>query len=302
MTAMRSFPWLVLPALLAPASAASEPASSSYSLFESAELRLLADEFRPRLAEPHEGEAAIPSHPALTDRFFFGVGVYSASSNTEARLDSPSGIGTTLDLEDVMGLDSNDIVPLGLARWRMSERWRLELEHFALNRSNTKNIDGDITWGDETFPINTQVETTFDIAVTRLSCGYSFFKRQDKELGVALGFHVTNIKAELSAPGGQADEGKVLAPLPVISMYGQFALTDVWAIGGRLDAFRIEYDPYEGHIYSLGVDAICHPWDHFGFGLGWRALEVEASAENDGWKGEVGTNYSGPIAFVSVSF
>jgi hypothetical protein len=265
-------------------------------------MRLLIDEFRPRIADPDAQDPPIPTHPALVDRFFLGVGAYAASSNTEARLDSPSGIGTTLDLEDVMGLDSNDIVPQGLARWRMSDRWRMELEHFQLNRSNTTTITGDITWGDETFPVNTSVETTFDIAVTRLSFGYSFFKRKDKELGVALGFHITDLHAQLSAGGGSEDEGKLLAPLPVISLYGQCALTDVWAIGGRLDAFRIEYDAYEGHIYSIGIDALCQPWRHFGFGLGWRGLEIEASAENDGWKGEVGTSYTGPIAFVSVSF
>ena len=293
---------LVLLATLAPAAPANEPAGGTYSPLDSPEMRLLADEFRPRIADSHDAQPPIPTHPALVDRFFFGVGAYAASSNTEARLDSPSGIGTTVDLEDVMGLESNDIVPQGIARWRMADRWRLELEYFELNRSNTQDVTIDIEWGDETFPVGTTVETTFDIAVARLSCGYSFFKRQDKELGVALGFHITDLHAELSGGGGNRDEGKLLAPLPVLSLYGQCALTDVWAISGRLDAFRLEYDSYEGHVYSIGLDALCQPWRHFGFGLGWRGLEIEASAENDGWKGEIGTSYTGPIAFISVSF
>ena len=118
-------------------------------------------------------------------------------------------------------------------------RWRLELEYFQVDRSRTRATTEDIDWGDQTFPAGTLVETEFNVAVTRLSCGYSFFKRPDKELGVALGFHVTDIKASLSGSGGNAETGKVLAPLPVLSMYGQVALTDIWALAGRLDWFKL---------------------------------------------------------------
>jgi len=301
-TATRSFRRLGLFAVLAPAAWATDPSGNTYSRLDAPELRLLADEFRPRIAESQAETPAIPTHPALIDRFFIGIGAFAASSNTEARLDSSVGVGATVDFEDVMGLDSNDIVPQFLGRWRMSDRWRVELEHFSLDRSNTETLDADIDWGDETFPAGTDVTASFDIAVTRLSFGYSFFKRQDKELGVALGFHVTDIGAELVSTGGNGDDGKVLAPLPVISLYGQVALTDVWALAGRLDAFRIEYDPYEGHIYSIALDALCQPWRHFGFGLGWRSLEIEASADNGDWRGQVGTSYGGPILFAAVSF
>jgi hypothetical protein len=262
-------------------------------------------EFRPTAAVVADsGEIPpVPLHPALTDRFFIGLGGYWSSSNTQARLDSPSGLGTTIDFEDALGLDSSKVVPQALARWRFTNRWRLELEHFQLDRDRTRTTSDDIQWGDETFPAGTSITTEFDFAVTRLSCGYSFFKRQDKELGVALGFHLTDIQARLSSSGGaNTDDGKLLAPLPVISMYGQFALTDIWAVSGRMDAFRISYDEYSGHVYSLGLDLLCQPWRHFGFGIGWRGLDVQVAAEKSDWSGEVQTTYSGPIAFASVSF
>lgn len=273
-------------------------------VLDAAERRALADEFRPKLATATEsGEnPGIPNHPALSDAFFFGAGVFYANSTTEAQLNSSIGVGTNVDFEDALGLAENDLVPQGLARWRFSDRWRLELEYFALNRSNTKAIDGDIIWGDDTFPDGTQVEAKFDIAVTRLSCGYSFFKTQDKEIGVALGFHITDINAKLSSTGTDSDEGKLLAPLPVISLYGQCALTDIWAVSGRFDAFRLEYDPYQGHVYSFGIDALCQPWRHFGFGLGFRSLQIGGSVDSGDWDGEVRSTYSGPIAFASVSF
>ncbi len=122
-------------------------------------------------------------------------------------------------------------------------------------------------------------------------------------MGVALGFHVTDVDAGLSTSGGAVDEGgDVLAPLPVLSLYGQVALTDTWVLDGRLDAFRLEYDPYKGRVFSLGLDALYQPWDHFGFGFGWRTLHFALSAEGSDWEGEISSDFQGPIAFVTVSF
>jgi hypothetical protein len=245
----------------------------------------------------------IPIHPALTDRFFIGLGAFYPSSTTDARLNSPSGLGTTINFEDTLGLDNSDIVPTGLARWRMSDRWRLELEHFGLNRSNTATLNSDVIWGDQVFPSGSQVDARYDVAITRLSAGYSFFKTPDKEVGIALGFHVTSIEAELAGSGGGgSDTGKVLAPLPVISMYGQVALTDKWAIASRLDAFRLAYEPYEGHVFALGIDVLYQPWRHLGLGLGWRSLEMEVSASKSDWEGALRSVFQGPMAFISTSF
>jgi hypothetical protein len=249
-----------------------------------------------------DDEPGIPHHPSLTDRFFFGIGAFSASSTTEARLNSPSGVGTTVGFEDLLGLDNNKFVPQGLARWRMSDRWRLELEFFRLDRSNSKAIGQDIVWGDQTFPAGFQIDSQFNVSVTRLSAGYSFFKTQDKEFGIALGFHLTDIGVELSGGGANSDSGDLLAPLPVLSMYGQVALTDKWAFAGRIDAFRVAYSPYEGHIYSLGMDVLYQPWRHVGMGFGWRSLEFELSASSHDWDGAVRSVFQGPIAFISCSF
>jgi hypothetical protein len=252
---------------------------------------------------PKPTNPELPMHPALNDRFFLGLGAFYATSTTQARLNSPSGLGTTVAFEDLLGLDNSDVVPQGLARWRMSERWRLEFEYFKLNRSSSKVLTQDIIWGDQTFPSGTQIDAAFDVSVTRVSAGYSFYKTQDKELGVGLGFHVTNIKATMAGSGGgAADSGKVLAPLPVVSMYSMMALTDKWAISGRLDAFRLAYDPYRGHVFSIGVNLLFQPWRHLGMGIGWQSLEIAASATNNDWEGAVRTVFGGPIAFISTSF
>jgi hypothetical protein len=243
----------------------------------------------------------IPNHPALSDRFFIGAGAGFMASNTQAQLNSDIGLGTNIDFENILGLDETAMVPQFLARWRFAKRWRLELEYFELNRSGSKVIEQDITWGDQTFPANSEISTEFDVSVARVSCGYSFFKTKDKEVGVALGVHLTNFDATLE--GNAASEGgDLLAPLPVGSFYGQVALTDSWALSARLDAFKLEYDPYRGRILSIGIDALYQPSRHWGFGLGWRTLQIEGGVDSGDWNGEIDTTYQGPIAFVSASF
>jgi len=244
----------------------------------------------------------IPVHPALTDTWWFGLGTTFLNSNTQAELSGAGGAGAVIDFEDAFGLAENKWAPQALARWRFSERWRLEFEYFSLNRSNSKTTENDVTWGDTTIPAGTDVKGTFDTTVLRVSCGYSFFKTQDKELGVALGFHVTEFEAGLEATGFSTKDGKVLAPLPVISMYGQFGLTDEWAVQGRLDVLRIQSDPFYGNILSIGVDALWQPWRHLGFGAGWRTLQVSGGVSSSDWEGQITTDYTGPILFVSSSF
>jgi hypothetical protein len=255
----------------------------------------------PRLVPGDEVERPA-NHPALTDEFFIGLGTTVMTSNTQAQLSGNFGVGTIVDFEDAFGISETEWAPQGLARWRFSERWRLELEYFTLNRSNTKTLDQDIVWGDNTISAGSEVDASFDVSVARLSCGYSFFKTQDKELGVALGFHLTNFRAELDTTIGSQEDAKLLAPLPVISMYGQFGLTDLWAVQGRLDALKLSSDPFYGHIFSVGVDALCQPWEHFGFGFGWRTLQINGGVDADDWNGDINTTFTGPILFVSSSF
>lgn len=283
-------------ACLCTAPLASAPAVQPGSAME----RLFGPE-KPALALAPDAPE-IPHHPALSDTWFVGVGATLMTSNTEARLQSSTGVGAIVDFEDTLGLSQTQWVPQGIGRWRFSERWRLEAEYFRLNRNGSKTIEQDITWGDQSIAAGTLVETEFDVSVARVSCGYSFFKTEDKEIGLALGFHVTDFKATVGASGGTAETAKLLAPLPVLSLYDQFALTDQWAIASRLDIFKLAYDPYRGHVLSVGIDALYQPWRHVGIGLGWRTLQIRASVDDSDWRGDLNTNYQGPVLFLSTSF
>lgn len=246
---------------------------------------------------------AIPDNPALKDKFFIAVGGYLPTSSTDVRLDSETlGAGAEVNFEDTLGLDERKLTPEFLARWRFTERWRAELEYFRLDRSGTRTLSGSLQVGDKVYSVNEELQSEFNIAVTRVSVGYSIFKTRDKDIGIALGAHVTAIEARLNGSIVGAEGAEATAPLPVLSLYSQFALTDEWSVGARFDYFALKVDQYKGEISSIGLDLQYQPFRHVGFGLGIRTLDIQLEADEDDFRGKVESRFSGPIFYVNASF
>ena len=254
-------------------------------------------------AAPAETET-IPNHPLFSDRFMFELGGFYARSSTQASLSAPSGgTGVVVDFEDTLGLDDRKLTTIGGFTWRMTERWRLEVEYFGLKRSATRTLATDVEWGGVTYPATTTVDASYNFYDTRVSAGYSFFKTRDKELGIGLGLHVAGIKASIGATGsGTAEATDVLAPLPVLNLYGLFALTDEWAVRMRMDWLSLTYGDYTGDVRNTAIDVLYQPFRHVGFGFGMRNLLLDVKISDPDWTGRARTSYSGPAAFMTVSF
>jgi|SRR5687768_8484236 len=247
--------------------------------------------------------AQVPLHPALQDRFTFGAGVFFPKTATQAQLTSNrTGLGTSLDFEETLDMERSKAVPTLYGRWRIGQRWRIDAEYFQLNRSSERVIDRDIQWGDQTFAANTTVSAKFDFSDLRISGGYSFFRTPDKELGVGLGLHMAWYDVQLNSSASNREGQDVLAPLPVLSLYGNFALTDTWAVGARLDRFSLDYDKFSGGLTSLALDLQYQPFRHVGFALGYRGLFIEAEVEGDRVTGKFRQTFQGPMVSMSASF
>jgi long-subunit fatty acid transport protein len=239
----------------------------------------------------------------LRDSLVFSLGGYYARTATVAGLaPSGGGSGVAIDFEETLDLDKRNLTPMGGFMWRFSERWRMEVEYFAVGRDATRTLATQIQWGDQTFAAGTTVDSTFDFSDLRLSAAYSFFKRRDKELGIGLGLHVSGIKASLDGEGIGAEAADVTAPLPVVNLYGLFALTDEWAVRMRVDWLSLTYGDYSGDVRGIGLDVLYQPFRHIGFGLGVRSLMMDITIEDPDWRGEARMSYSGPTLFMTASF
>jgi hypothetical protein len=251
----------------------------------------------------HAAEGYIPEHAALKDRFWIGAGIFHAKTATSAQLDSANlGVGSNIDFEHALGMDKTSTSPFAFARMRFGERWRVELEYFELNRSGSRVIDRTIQWGDNVYTVNTQLESRFEFADLRVSAGYALFRSPDKELGVAFGVHATSYDVTLNGQVVGQHQEDVIAPLPVLSLYGQFALTERWAVSSRLDRFSLSYEKFDGSLTALGVDLLYQPFKHVGFGAGFRSLFIELNIADERKNLKFEQSFQGPVLFMSASF
>jgi len=247
--------------------------------------------------------AAWNVNPGLTDRWTLQLGAFRPNLETTAHLNSATGrIGTTVDFEDTLGFSDTKTVPQFLGSVRLGERWKIEGEYFQLNRSSSRTLNRTINWGDRTFTLGTTVNSEFDSKVYRLSAGYSFIKDNTKELGVVLGFHVTDFDTSIGTPGIAAQGGSGLAPLPTIGAYGSYALSPRWLLSARADYFSLNYNDYDGRLLNFNAGVDYRITRHFGLGVGYRYVDYEVTATKPNFNGGLEYRFKGPVLYMVASF
>jgi hypothetical protein len=258
---------------------------------------------RAQSAEAEECAAAcsVPDHPVMKDHWYVSGGAMWARSNVTANLNR-GVLGALVDFEDDLGLDRTDVIGLWDLRWHFARRWQVEAEYFRLDRSGQKQAQRDITFGNVTVPITATANSTFNVEDFRVGLGWSFFRTQDKEVGVGIGAHVARIQASLSSQNFGSDRASETAPLPFLSLYARMALTDRWLLNVRVDRLSVNTGSIDGSVFSSGLDLIYQPWRHVGFGLGYRDINWQISSNNSDWNGKAQIQENGPMLFINGSF
>lgn len=246
---------------------------------------------------------SIPEHPMMTDQFFIGLGALWADSHVQASLNRGTlGLGSLIDFEDDLGLKETNVIGTVMFGMRAFERWRLEIEYGKLDRDNERQASRTIDWGNLSIPIDTSTRATFDFQDTRVSVGYSFFKTKDKEIGIGLGVHWAKINASLSARNFGSEGAKESAPLPVITMYAQMALSDQWLLSFRVDRLSLDTGNIDGNVFSSGLEFVYQPWRHFNVGFGFQSINFQLSSTSADWRGKAQIQQNGPLVFIGTTF
>jgi hypothetical protein len=259
------------------------------------------------------------SQPAMAEdttweKFSLDLGYFIANTDTGVRLGS--GLGVSLDMEDLLGLDTTNSAGRVGASWRFTDnrRHRLDFEWFAFRRDGSRTIGEDIHYKDKdgiehTIPADTYVESFFDFDIYQLAYSYSFFQDDRIDLAGSLGLYVMPIDFGLSATGlfNVGGSESFTAPLPVLGLRVDFAITPKWYFRSGLQVFYLEIGEFAGSIINTNVAIEYLPWKHFGFGLGFDALNVRVEADGDDYpgidfQGEVDFRYTGLQLYAKLYF
>lgn len=246
------------------------------------------------------------------------LGGYFSDFDTNVKLSGPNG-GTGINLEDALGLDSDQTVFRGGLAWRIAPRHRLTLEYVDFNRESTGISERDFTIdtddGFYEFSAGASLTTNFDWRLIPLTYTYSFHKSDDLELAASAGIHwfKTRIgfagEATVTPPGGvptpvasTAEEESASGPLPVFGLQGSYALTRNWFVGAKVGWFGLDYDDYSGELWDLGVTTEYWFSEYFGAGLGYSYYTIDLAVEDDGFKTSADYTYGGLNAYIAVRY
>ena len=234
----------------------------------------------------------------------FSLGGYLTTHDASLRVDSNAlGRGTTIDLEDDLGFDKTLETFRFDANWRFLPRHRASFSVYQYLRNASRTINRQIQYGDQTFLINTTLESEFDMTVYKASYAYSVIQNARFDLGLSAGLHVMDLKSRISATGlGVSESAEILAPLPVFGLRGTWAITPSVFLKANVEVFVISIDDTRGRFTDALVALEYDAFEHFGIGIGYNRVYMNIEADGDRFQGEVGAGFGAVMVYGKLFF
>jgi hypothetical protein len=240
------------------------------------------------------------------EKFNVNAGGFITGINSDVQLGF-EGVGVKVDVEEALGLDTNTNVIRIDSFWRFtkSRRHRADFSWFSLRRDGERTLLEDLEIGDTVFPTGTRVATDFDLDVFKGSYSYSFFQDDRVDLAASAGLFVMPISFGIEAEGlVQLQEGEsITAPLPVLGLRADFAITPKWFLKSRLEAFYLEINDFKGYILDTGLNLEYNAFKYVGFGAGLNSFNASIEARGEtvpgvDLKGTIDYQYFGALVYV----
>lgn len=250
----------------------------------------------------------------MDERFRLDLGGFFQEFTTTIRIDSATtGLGTEVNLEDDLGLDSSQANFRADAYWRFGRHGRLDFAYTGWNRKANRVIDRDITIGDTVYHAGATMESRLKVSLFELYYGYSFWNTPQFEAGLQLGLSALVNDAQFEGTGtvsggGSSTGGSFVsetrsttAPVPAIGAHFRYTLLPGFLASARIRGVGATIDNYKGSSFQWRVALDYYPWKNVGFGAAYDYMDINVEKQADRSL-ELKYKYSGPMAYVSLVF
>lgn len=222
---------------------------------------------------------------------------------------SATGLGGAgIVLEEALGLDEQAETWIVQVIRRLGTRHSLELTATDLRRSAVRTIHEDIEWGDYIFRADGRVAVALDTMMFKIKWRYDFSDSGRLNTGFSAGLSTFDISMSLEGEArleddtgeawieGVAEGTDVLAPVPVVGFYLEYALSPRWILRFNTELTDLDLGSDSGRVLQTDFAVRYSFTDLLGFGLGLGGHDVEyRSVEDDE---QFGVSYR--IKFVSA--
>lgn len=242
-------------------------------------------------------------------RFKVTAGAFFPVNNTQIQVGTNNGqIGTEIDLEDDLGFSKSSASFIGTFDWRISRRSRLGFEYFVLDRSSSKTLQRDITFGDHTYSINTRVSAFFDVQIARIAYGYALLSKPKYEAGLLIGAHVlfADLGLRVETANEQVAEFRnnfaFTAPLPDVGIWGEFVLGKRFGLYVNANYLALKIEDIDGRIVSYNLSLLYNVHKNFSLSAGYTGLNFKIDAVEERLNGYLKWGYNGPTLSAVYTF
>lgn len=200
--------------------------------------------------------------------------------DSSVQIDTSTSVGAILDIEDFLGVDDNAAVARVDAFYAFSRRHRVDLSVYDIDRDGRRAIDEDIQVGSVVIPAG-EVDTSLETLIVKAAYRYNFVADPRTAIGASFGLHTMGIDLRIRSEDFQvSEEFRATAPLPVVGLHGEYALSERWKLLGSAELFQIDLGYAQGFLADNRI-AIEHDlFDHFGWGLAFNGFRLDAEVED----------------------
>ena len=249
------------------------------------------------------------------ETFEFGAGVFLQSFDTKLRVDNTEqDLGTGIDLENDLGLQSDGTTFWLSGIWRFSANHRLSLSYFGFSRDSVATALKDIEIDEEIFPAGATLSTKFKYQSAPIVYSYSFIKSRKHELAGSFGLHMTSfeftVKGDAFVGGGGEVDGEVNAkaqgPLPLFGLNYEYHANKRWTNGIHGEVFSLDLEDgeigFSGTIFNVRVSTEYWFYNNIGVGAALNWFSFDAKVSDTDWRGRIDYEYFGPQIYLNARF
>ncbi len=244
------------------------------------------------------------------EKFSFIVGGFLTGLNSDMVIGVEQvGLGVSINLENALGLKTSLLALRSELEYNFGKRGHstVRFEYFGLYRNASKVLDSELEIGDNIFPVGTEVTSKYDLQIFKADYGYAFFMDKRVKLSFTAGLFIMPISFAASAPGISGESVYFVAPLPVLGLRTNFAITPKIILKQSVEILYLEISSYKGNILDFNSKIEYNPWKHFGFGLGVHSHRMNILGHKEGenlfdFNAYIKTGYTGLLFYGKFYF
>jgi hypothetical protein len=246
--------------------------------------------------------------PAL-DRFDLSLGGYYANTSTTIGAGDSSGqLRGNVNLERDLGFQDQKTVPLVKLDFLIGDHQGFSFDYFSLDRSRTKTLSDDISFGGNDYDASVSVRGRLDFDFGSAAYRWWFGSGSDV-FGVGIGAAYYRVGAGLSGIAtlnGQSAEASTsyseTAGAPLLQLGWRHAFNDSLRMYFDASGIKKNGGTLNGNIYNAALGMEWFAWRNVGFGAEYAYTRIKLNDDHDSYNADLDLKLHGPSAFVKFRF